>query len=166
MASGKSTVADALARRLNRAAHVRGDMFRRMIVSGQAAMSSPLSSEALAQLHLRQRLAAGTAVEYARAGITAVVQDLYLGGDLPRMISMVQHRPLYLFVLAPQVGVVEVRELAREKSGYGAEWSVAAFDRHLREETPRLGLWLDTSDLTVEQTIDGMLENLSEAWID
>ncbi|MDQ0761187.1 putative kinase [Streptomyces canus] len=36
MAAGKSTVAQALAERLPRAAHVRGDVFRRMIVSGRA----------------------------------------------------------------------------------------------------------------------------------
>ncbi|MFD9885204.1 AAA family ATPase, partial [Streptomyces alboflavus] len=35
MAAGKSTVAQALAERLPRAAHVRGDVFRRMIVSGR-----------------------------------------------------------------------------------------------------------------------------------
>ena len=35
MASGKSTVAQALAERLPRSVHVRGDLFRRMIVSGR-----------------------------------------------------------------------------------------------------------------------------------
>ena len=31
---------------------------------------------------------------------------------------------------------------------------IAAMDDSLRSDTPRLGLWLDTSDLTVEQTVD------------
>jgi adenylylsulfate kinase-like enzyme len=36
MASGKSTIAQALAERLPRSAHVRGDTFRRFIVRGRA----------------------------------------------------------------------------------------------------------------------------------
>ena len=36
MAAGTSTVAQVLAERLPRAAHVRGDVFRRMPVSGRA----------------------------------------------------------------------------------------------------------------------------------
>lgn len=35
-AAGKSTVAQLLAERLPRSVHVRGDLFRRMIVSGRA----------------------------------------------------------------------------------------------------------------------------------
>ena len=38
MASGKSTVAQLLAERLPRAVHLRGDVFRRMIVSGREEM--------------------------------------------------------------------------------------------------------------------------------
>jgi hypothetical protein len=29
--------------------------------------------------------------------------------------------------------------------------------RGLREETPRIGLWLDTSDMTVDETVDAIL---------
>lgn len=38
-AAGKSTVAQALAERLPRSAHVRGDTFRRFIIGGRAEMS-------------------------------------------------------------------------------------------------------------------------------
>ena len=38
-ASGKSTVADLLARRFQRGVHVKGDVFRRMVVSGRAEMT-------------------------------------------------------------------------------------------------------------------------------
>lgn len=39
MASGKSTVAQALAERLPNSVHLRGDVFRRMIVNGEAKIS-------------------------------------------------------------------------------------------------------------------------------
>ena len=34
---------------------------------------------------------------------------------------------------------------------------IAAMDASLRNDTPRLGLWLDTSDLTVEATVDAIV---------
>ncbi|MEU7996347.1 AAA family ATPase [Micromonospora sp. NPDC049060] len=53
MAAGKSTVADALARRLPRSVHLRGDVFRRMVVSGREEMTAQPSPEAWRQLRLR-----------------------------------------------------------------------------------------------------------------
>jgi predicted kinase len=50
MASGKSTVAELLARQLPRAAHIRGDVFRRMVVSGREELLPEATTEARAQL--------------------------------------------------------------------------------------------------------------------
>ncbi|WP_181791697.1 AAA family ATPase, partial [Streptomyces phytophilus] len=52
-AAGKSTVAQLIAERLPRSAHVRGDVFRRMVVGGRAEMAPQGSPEALRQLRLR-----------------------------------------------------------------------------------------------------------------
>ncbi|MFG1697287.1 AAA family ATPase [Nonomuraea sp. NPDC049309] len=60
-AAGKSTVAQGLAERLPRAAHVRGDVFRRMVAGGRAEMTPKAGAEAVRRLHLRYRLAAVTA---------------------------------------------------------------------------------------------------------
>jgi predicted kinase len=141
MAAGKSTVAQALAERLPRAAHVRGDVFRRMIVSGRAEYEPGAGpgSEAEAQLRLRYRLSAATADTYARAGFTAVVQDVVLGANLPAYVELVRTRPLYVVVLAPDPRTVAEREAGRAKTGYGA-WTVGQLDAGLRAETPRIGL--------------------------
>ncbi|WP_309484458.1 hypothetical protein [Streptomyces himalayensis] len=40
---------------------------------------------------------------------------------------------------------------------------MADLDRGLRAETPPIGLWLDTSDLTVSETVDAILSGLDEA---
>ncbi|MDT0317577.1 phosphotransferase-like protein [Streptomyces millisiae] len=162
MAAGKSTVAQALAERLPRAAHVRGDVFRRWMVSGREELTPDASPEAEAQLRLRYRLAAAAADGYAAAGWTAVVQDVVLGEDLVHYVGLVRTRPLYVVVLAPGQEAVARREAGRGKKGYGA-WSVAELDRSLREETPRLGLWLDTSAQTPEETVDAVLRRLAEA---
>lgn len=104
MAAGKSTVAQLLAESLPRAVHVRGDVFRRMIVSGRAEMTPDEAEEARNQLDLRQRISAQVADAYADDGWTAVVQDIVLGDDLPRYIGRVRTRPLHVVVLAPRPG--------------------------------------------------------------
>lgn len=159
MAAGKSTVAQLLAERLPRSAHVRGDLFRRMVVSGRAEVGVDLSVESLAQLRLRYRLSAMVADEYADAGFTAVVQDIALGDDLPSWVAMFRNAP-QVVVLAPSPSTVAAREAGRGKTGYG-EWTVEDLDAGLRDGTPRIGLWLDTSDQTPAETVDAILAGLS-----
>jgi predicted kinase len=164
MAAGKSTVAQLLAERLPRAAHVRGDAFRRMIVSGRAEMVPSAGDEAIAQLQLRYRLGAQAADAYAAAGFTAVYQDIILGDDLARAPDRITARPKFIVVLAPRPEAIESRAEARPKaSGYG-DWTVAELDERLRE-SPRLGLWLDTSDQTAQQTVDEIVRRASAARI-
>ncbi|WBB78619.1 AAA family ATPase [Micromonospora sp. WMMD882] len=160
MAAGKSTVAELLARRLPRSAHLRGDVFRRMVVGGRAEMTADPSPEAWRQLRLRHQLTASTADAYAGAGFTVVCQDVILGAELPAMVDRIRRRPLAVVVLAPRPEVVAAREAGRAKQGYG-EWSVAELDAGFRADTPRIGLWLDTSDQTPEQTVT---EILTRAW--
>ncbi|MFD5876683.1 AAA family ATPase [Streptomyces sp. NPDC060322] len=164
MAAGKSTVAQLLAERLPRAAHVRGDLFRRMIVSGREELMPEETEEARVQLDLRHRLSALVADEYARAGWTAIVQDIVIGEDLERYVARVRTRPLYVVVLAPSAEAVRAREAARPKTGYGA-WTVEALDRSLREETPDIGLGIDTSRQTPDETVAAILAGLARARI-
>ncbi|MET9019252.1 AAA family ATPase [Actinopolymorpha sp. NPDC004070] len=166
MAAGKSTVAQLLAERLDRSAHVRGDVFRRMIVSGSAPIV-PGGGEAMdAELRLRYRISASVADAYAAAGYTAVVQDIIIGRHLPEYVKSLVSRPVGVVVLAPGPDVVERRESGRTKTGYADGWSAAELDAALRVETPRIGLWLDTSDQTPEQTVTQILQRLPETRVD
>lgn len=160
MASGKSTVAQALAERLPNSVHLRGDLFRKMIVNGRAEMSVQLSDEAREQLHLRYRLATMVAKDYAAAGFTVVYQDIILGEPLPEVVGWFEGTQLDVFVLAPDAQTVAQREAARPKRGYASEDDIAAFDRVLREGTPRIGHWLDTTAMTVEEAVAAVLAQL------
>jgi predicted kinase len=160
MASGKSTVAEALARSFPLAAHVRGDMFRRFIVSGQASMDPPLSAAGRALLDLRHTLAAQAADTYAAAGFTAVVQDILLGPDLARFTASVRTRPCYAVVLTPDATTLAARDAARHKQAYGG-WTSDEFAAYARE-TPG-GLHLDTTGWTVAETVRQILDRLDEA---
>jgi cytidylate kinase len=166
-AAGKSTVAQGLAERLERSVHLRGDLFRRMVVNGRVEMgSADPPAEALRQLRLRYALAALVADGYADAGFTVVLQDIVLGGDLADMVAAIRTRPLYVVVLAPAPEVVRAREdarrAARGKVAYQpGDEGVEALDAYLRRETPRIGLWLDTSHQSPGQTVG---EILARVW--
>ncbi len=164
MAAGKSTVAQLLAERLPRSAHVRGDQFRRAIVCGRVDPTPENSPAETEQLWLRYRLAARVADEYAAAGFSAVVQDVILGTDVPRFVDLVRTRPRFLVTLAPRSEVVAARERDRPKSGYG-DWSVEGLERYLWEAPPDLGLWLDTSAQTPAETVEAILAGLDRARI-
>jgi len=164
-AAGKSTVAQALAERLpGRTVHVHGDQFRRWVVRGRAEMTPDAGPEAVRQLRLRHLLTARTCDTYAEAGFTVVAQDVVLGEELPGMIAQIRTRPLHVVVLAPQPDAVVAREARRGKRAYGP-WTVAALDHALRAETPRLGLWLDSSRLSVDETVEEIVGRTDESLI-
>jgi cytidylate kinase len=161
-ASGKSTVAQLLAERLPRSVHLRGDIFRTMVVTGRADMTPDASAEAASQLRLRHELTAAAADRYFQAGFTVVAQDVVLGSHLTEMIRGIRSRPLLVVVLAPQRSAVADREAGRAKSAYGP-FTVQQLDDFLRNDTPRIGMWLDSTSQTAEQTA---AEILRRAWTD
>lgn len=162
MAAGKSTVAQALAERFPHSAHVRGDQYRRAIVRGHRHMSPNPAPEALDQLRLRYRLAVAAAEGYSQAGFTTVLQDTIVGPMLSEFVEMIQRRPFSLIVLAPEPSEVARRDRRRSKTGYGT-FSPEGLDQVLRTNTPHLGYWLDSTNLTVAETVDEVIVNLDEA---
>ncbi|MFI6906622.1 AAA family ATPase [Nonomuraea sp. NPDC050394] len=158
-ASGKSTVAQALAERLPKSVHVRGDVFRKMVVNGRAEMSAEPSEEARRQLRLRYAIAAEVADRYFEAGFTPVLQDVVLGPELETVTKLIRSRPLHVVVLAPSAESVERRERERPKTGYG-DWTVAQLDQVLRTRTPRIGHWIDSGGLSVDETVGEILAAL------
>jgi hypothetical protein len=95
--------------------HVRGDVFRKMIVRGRDPITPELGDEALRQLDLRQRIAASVANDYWRDDFTVVLQDIYAGGALPNVVGRLEISPLYVVVLHPRADVVaDARTTARE----------------------------------------------------
>lgn len=158
MASGKSTVAQALAERIAPSVHVRGDAFRRMIVSGRAEMGDPLSDEAIRQLALRYALAAQVATGYAAAGFHVFYQDIILGDDLARVAAELGPWLAQVVVLCPSVSTLERRDQDRGKTGYG-DWTASGFDTQVRATTYSDALWLDTTELSVEESVVGIEED-------
>jgi chloramphenicol 3-O-phosphotransferase len=162
MAAGKSTVAQSLAERLSPSVHLRGDIFRKMVVNGRADMSPVPSTEALAQLSLRYRLARDAAVTYSGAGFNVVYQDVILGPLLSDVVASFADYELALVVLNPSLSSVAKRDRERPTNVYGPEWTPELLGSVL-DATARLGLWLDTSNDDVSATVDRILARVTEA---
>jgi len=164
MASGKSTIAQHMAESIPNSVHLRGDVFRKMIVNGRAEMESPLSQAAIDQLRLRYHLAALTANKYCESGFTVVYQDVIIGEILNDVIAMHSKHPLYIVVLCPSPDVVLNRDATRHKQTYHS-WTPHMLDQGLKTETPKVGLWIDTSNLSVDDTISTIHRQLNQAKI-
>lgn len=161
MAAGKSTVSQALAERMPNSVHVRGDLFRRMIVNGEAPISNELSPEAVRQLHLRYRLGAATALAYDAAGFNVVYQDILVGKDLTMVVDILGSRLSQLVVLNPSIAAVHQREHTRTKTGYHDDLTVQALWNEFSTTTPRIGLWIDTSNLDVAETVERIIAEIA-----
>jgi AAA domain len=165
-ASGKSTVAERLAQRFDRGVHVRGGQFYRWAVRGWVHVDGADQAEARRLLDLRYRLSARVADEYAAAGFTTVVQDNIYGPDVTRWLDSIRAQPRHLVVLRPSVAVVgwrhDERRRATGKVAYRGTFTPAENDAHVAA-TPRVGLWLDTSEQTPDETVDEILARVAEA---
>jgi chloramphenicol 3-O-phosphotransferase len=162
MAAGKSTVARLLASRFERGVYLEGDLFRRSIVSGREEMTPEPSPEALEQLRLRYRLAAAAADSYFEAGFSVALEDVVAGPLLSDYQTMIRSRPCHVIVLIPSIETVAAREAGREHKGY-SDWTIEQLYEGFVSETARVGLWLDTTDLTPEETVDEILAKTGSA---
>jgi chloramphenicol 3-O-phosphotransferase len=161
-AAGKSTVARLLASRFERGAYLDADVFRRSIVSGREEATPDPSPEAVEQLRLRHRLGAAAADAYFAAGFGVALEDVVAGPTLGDWRMTVRGRPCHLVVLLPSVEAVAARRAERRHTRDGA-WSVEQPYDAFASGTPRVGLWLDTTDQTPEETVEEILARTSSA---
>jgi len=160
-AAGKSTVARLLAERFERGVCVPGDIIRTMIVSGRVDMRPDAGAEALRQLALRYAGALSVADVFLGGGFDVVVEDVIIGPILREFLSLVPLPEFHLVFLDPDAAAIARRERERGLIAYGpGRWSVNGLQTVLREETDRIGLWLDTTGQSAEQTVDAILADL------
>ena len=157
MASGKSTIAKSLVQRFEKSAHVGGDAFLRMIARGGAVMGPVLDDEGNRQLHLRQDIAMDAVRRFVGAGFTTVYQDILIGADFIRVIGKLSDLAPRVVVLDPSIDTLAQRDADRHKTGYGEHFPPHVLAEALRSETPREGLWLDTSAMTIDEVVEEIL---------
>ncbi|MCY4583686.1 MAG: AAA family ATPase [Chloroflexi bacterium] len=159
--AGKSTVSRELAGGLPGSAHIEVDVVRQMVVSGYLVPGQEPLAESNAQLELGARNAALLADSLMDAGFTPVIDDVVLLRQLARYREVLTRWPLRLVVLAPPVEVALERDRGRLEKHLGGRF--ARLDAELREQMLGLGLWLDTSGMSVVETVDAIARRADEA---
>lgn len=170
-ASGKSTVGRLLAERLGLCAFIEGDALWQMVVAGREDMGEPPTLGALAQLELRYRHGAMLATSFVDAGLSAVHVDNVYGDGVTAQLERMGGRPA-LVVLRPSVEAVVRRETERGSGAYQGwigdgtlEDAVRTFDGWLAE-TPPVGLWVDSSEQSPDETVDAIIAGWDAALLD
>ena len=152
--AGKSSVSYRLAKRFERGVHIEADLVQQMIVAGSVWPEWEPHEEAMRQFELRRRNVSILADSFFDAGFTPVIDDIVIGSRIDAYVSGLRGRPLLFVMLVPRPDVVRQREVSRKKHVFD-KW--AHLDHAVRRETARVGLWLDTSEMTEEETVDAIL---------
>jgi predicted ATPase len=150
--AGKTTVSRLLAQRFARGVHLESDLLQEMIVTGGLWPDGEPQAEARRQLRLRGRHVCMLADSFFEGGFTPVIDDVVIGSRLDEFTSDLRNRPLVFVLLTPGADVVRQRDAGRDQKHVFDKWG--HLDEAMRGETPRVGLWLDTSALTAEETVD------------
>jgi hypothetical protein len=161
--AGKSTVAAILAGRFERAVHIEADVLHGFIVSGRATEQDWRPPEptgaARAEIDLRARNAALLADSFYDAGYTVVVSEIVLGYAYEWFSTRLRGRPLLLVNLAPSLAAVRKRVAARHKTEPFEPWSPIV-DQAMRATLHGVGLWIDSSDQTPDETVDEIVRRV------
>jgi hypothetical protein len=84
-----------------------------------------------------------------------------IGPILRDFLGLVPVPEFHLVFLDPDAAAVERRERERGRIAYGpGRWSAGGLQALLRRETDRIGLWLDTTGQSAEQTVGVILSDL------
>jgi len=155
---GKSTIASLIAHQLARGAHIEAEALMRFVAGGAVRPGAEPHDEAMRQLRLRGRQVALLADSFFDAGFLPVIDDVVIGTRLAELRTDLRSRPLFFVLLVPRLDVIRARNRRRPGKDVFDAWK--HLDAVAREETPRVGLWLDTSDQTPEESAAEVLRRV------
>ncbi len=162
-AAGKTTVGYRLASRLSRAVHIDGDAIQRFVVAGAVTMNVPPPPGALEQLELRHTAALAVSTLYRRAGFDVVISDnIFEDHVITLLRAALADGRVYFVMLDPTIEAIERRYNARPGGGYDESLTPEVLKQAMAR-TRRIGLWLDSSDQSAEETVTEILHSLERA---
>jgi predicted kinase len=151
--AGKSTVSRLVADALTRAALIDGDVVNRLIVSGRVWALGEPADEAARQVRLCNRNLCELAANFADAGFTPVIDWIIPDRQqLDQYRQVLRPRRLLVVVLAPSIDVCRYRNTIRNPEDQFFFDDYEALTSTMRSTYGTVGWWLDTSDLSPEET--------------
>lgn len=100
-------------------------------------------------MRLRRRNICLLADSFADHGFVPVIDDVVVSTSVLEIYrERLRTRPLVFVQLAPNLEAIRERDSARHKQVFEI-WG--HLDAQMRESMARVGLWLDTSNMTVEE---------------
>lgn len=156
--AGKTTVSRLLARRLERGVHIESDLLQEFIAAGWPDERKK-PDEWRRQLRLRTRNASLLADSFFEAGFTPVIDDVVIGSRLDDFRHELRSRPILFIMLMAALEVVERRDAGRNDKHVFERWR--HLDDDVRHHMPRVGLWVDTSQMTADEAVETILDR---AW--
>lgn len=162
--AGKTTVARALAERHACGVHIEGDRLQEMVVTGGVLPGGQPAPEADRQIHLNVRNQCLLACSFTEAGFVPVID--YVVVNRARVEEYRRQLPgltLRLVTLVPDVTVALARDRQRPEKTVAPLW--AHLDEHMRAELQGIGLRVDSSRMTVAETVDYILAEYEAAYV-
>jgi gluconate kinase len=153
---GKSTTSKALAKSLDLAAYIEGDMVREMIVSGYVFPTADPFEESMRQIRLGATNCGLLARSFIKAGFTPVIDFAFVTKEhYDHLLQELDGFDARLITLAPGKQVAFERDRLRSEKTLGDQF--AYLDDVMRKELGTTGLWIDNSVLTIEETVNKIL---------
>jgi predicted kinase len=160
--AGKTTITHRAGRLLPRAAQVGGDVVNGMIRSGFVWFMGEPIGEALRQDELCNRNMCGLANNFIDFGFTALMDTVLADrAELDFFIALMSPRPVRLVVLAPGIEVCKYRNANRNPEEQFNYDGYERLEADMRREFGDIGWWLDTSDMTADETADQLVAELT-----
>ena len=161
-ASGKSTIARKVAEHFPKSIHIQVDQLREMMVNGAEMPDHGWTDEAALQFQRARSTATYMATLYAAAGVDVFIDDVCVPDNFPDYYkSLFTDNAVHRVLLMPTSDALVQR----------MEKRAGPFDKFLinlvpwfysyLEPMPKTGwIVLDSSDWTIEQTVDELLDRI------
>lgn len=157
--AGKTTVARRLAEQLPRSVHIIGDDLRRLIIGGFRSPAEPWDAETRRQYYLAFENEAALAKNFIRLAFKVIVDELVHAGDLFEAWKHSFQDVTYSTVLL-QPAAEEALRRNRRRTKHVEETIIRRLDSDFRREDHSAWLVLDTTRLSVDETVSAIRKHL------
>jgi predicted kinase len=161
--TGKSSVSMTLMERFPRGIHIPVDNIRSWVVTGYADPTKPWNDETARQFRLAREGAARMARDYSDAGFAVAIDDVLWPNEVEDIFApILTDRPFHRVFLHAPLDVTLARNATRTNKNFDTavlEDVIRMLHARVDPSSDRWPGWLllDTSTLTLAQTVDAIL---------